>query len=95
MSLGIADAAEAAEVDLQLIARLIVVHPDRRSLGRAADAELFERSTVQRPLRYNHSLPVRQLMDLDNGEPVGVEPLDQLVPVHFEQPARLALAVGA
>ncbi len=95
--LRIGDAAELAEVDLQLITRRPVVHPDRRVPDRAADAEFLERVAVQRPLGHDHALALQQLVDLDDRKPVLVlaKPLLELVSVRIKQPARFASAVGA
>lgn len=92
--LRVGDAAELAEVDLQLVARFTIGNARRRNAHRPADAELFERVAVQGALGHDHALPLEQLVDLGDGQAVALEPRHELVTMHSEQPARLAPPVS-
>src|SRR3546814_4814217 len=50
---------------------------------------------MQRPLRHHDALPLQQLMRLDHGQAVLVEPLLELIPMRIEQTAGFAPTVGA
>jgi hypothetical protein len=92
--LGIGKPAEAAEVDLELVAALAVGDPDRGAPPAPADIQLLKRVAVQRPLRHDKTPASEHLAGLADRQPVGLQPrLDPLVLGH-EQPPRLAVTIG-
>jgi len=84
--------SQAAEVDLQLVARLPVGDPDGRRP--ATDAELVGAEPVERPVRDDAPLAGEQGLDL--GEPQTVlEPGGELRPALLERCPRPAVAAGS
>lgn len=89
------DPAHLPEINLQLVARLPVVHPHRDAPPAPAHITHLIGVTMQSPLRDDDPLTGQQLTHLHHRQPVGLEPrLDPVVTRH-QQPPRLAVTVTA
>jgi hypothetical protein len=86
---------ESAEIDLQLIARCAVIHPDRRAPPAPADIAHLQRIAMQRPLRHHHTTTRQQLVRLAHRQLIVPQPaLDELM-MGDQQPPRATAPIDA
>jgi hypothetical protein len=86
------DHPQIPEIDLQLLARLAVIHPDRDARPAAGEPAPLDREPVQRPVRDTGALTGQQLADPGDRQP-GLHPLADLLLQRHQQLPRIPVPV--